>query len=115
MKKLIFLSVMYFVPSLSSAFNCYPDINPLLPQYIIGFGSLIDEQSKKRTVPLAEESLPVLISGYKRSWSSHENLPGLNATFLSVQEDGSSSFNGVVCKRYRSLDVGAAVIQDIGL
>lgn len=77
------------------AFECHPEINSNLPQYIIGYGSLIDETSKKRTDPSAEESVPVLIKGYKRIWAGHGNLPGLNATFLSAINDRSSSFIGV--------------------
>src|SRR3990167_1368649 len=97
MKKLglffLMLNSMY-----SFAFNCHPKINPNLPQYIIGYGSLMDEASKKRTDPLAEESVPVLIKGYKRSWAAHGNLPGVNATFLAVFKNKISSFNAIIYK-----------------
>ena len=91
--KLVFL-IIWALPGF--AMNCHPEIDHQLPQYIVGYGSLIDEQSKKRTDPTAEESLPAVIKGYKRSWGVHGNLPGLNASFLSVSEDKSSSFNGVI-------------------
>lgn len=80
----------------SFSFNCYPQINPNLPQYIIGYGSLIDEISKKRTDDSAQESVPALIYGYERTWAGHGNLPGVNATFLTIFKNESSSFNGVV-------------------
>lgn len=80
------------------ALTCHPKINTQLPQYVVGYGSLIDEQSKKRTDPTAQESFPALVKGYKRSWVVHGNLPGFNATFLSVIEDKSSSFNGIIYK-----------------
>lgn len=60
MKKLGLL----FLLSLSNpsfALVCHPKIDPLLPQYIIGYGSLINEQSKMKTDPTAQESFPVLI------------------------------------------------------
>ena len=76
---LIFLT-LWAIPSLAK--NCHPKINAKLPQYIIGYGSLIDEQSKTRTDPTAQESFPALIKGYKRSWAVYGNLPGFNATFL---------------------------------
>ena len=82
----------------SSVLVCHPKINPLLSQYIIGYGSLIDEQSKKRTDPTAEEGFPALIKGYKRSWAIYGNLPGFNPTFLSILEDKHSSFNGIIYK-----------------
>jgi hypothetical protein len=93
--KLIFL---FLLSQPTFAQICHPKINPQLPQYIIGYGSLIDEPSKKRTDPSAQESFPVVIKGYKRSWSVHGTLPGLNTTFLSVFEDNHSSFNGVIYK-----------------
>ena len=89
---------LLLLPYTAFALNCHPKVNTQLPQYIIGYGSLIDEQSKKRTDSTAEESLPALITGYRRSWSVHGNLPGLNTTFLAVSEDQASSFNGVIYK-----------------
>lgn len=91
--KFIFL-ILWVIPLFAK--NCHPKINAQLPQYMIGYGSLIDEQSKKRTDPTAQESFPALIKGYKRSWSVHGNLPGMNATFLSIVEDKQASFNGVI-------------------
>jgi cation transport regulator ChaC len=79
-------------------FDCHPKIRTQLPQYILGYGSLIDEQSKQKTNPTAEESFPVFIKGYQRHWGAHGNLPGLNATFLSIVENHAASFNGVIYK-----------------
>ncbi|MFT4058390.1 MAG: hypothetical protein QM652_02465 [Legionella sp.] len=53
----------------SFAFDCHPEINPNLPQYIVGYGSLIDETSKRRTDPSAEDNVSILIKGYKRIWA----------------------------------------------
>jgi cation transport regulator ChaC len=80
----------------SFAFICHPKINAQVPQYLVGYGSLMDEASKRRTDPHARESFPVSIKGYKRSWSLHGDLPGFNTTFLSLSEDQSSLFNGVI-------------------
>lgn len=93
--KLLFL-IIWALPGF--ALTCHPRVNIQLPQYVVGYGSLIDEQSKKRTDPSAQESIPVLIKGYTRIWGVYGNLPGLNATFLSVIEDKRSSFNGIIYK-----------------
>ena len=53
------------MPSLAK--NCQAKTIPQLPQYIIGYGSLIDEQSKIRSDPTARESFLTLIEGYKRN------------------------------------------------
>ncbi len=93
--KLLFLIIWAFP---GFALNCHPKVNAQLPQYIIGYGSLIDEQSKLRTDPTAEPNLPVLITGYRRLWGAHGNSPGFNTTFLAVTEDNRYSFNGVIYK-----------------
>ncbi len=90
---LVFL-ILWSLPS--PALICHPKVNHHLPQYLVGYGSLIDEQSKRRTDPAAKKSFPTLIKGYKRSWSVQGSLPGFNASFLSAIEDQSSSFNAVI-------------------
>ena len=97
MKKItLFISMILLMPSFASI--CHPQINPTLPQYIVGYGSLINEQSKKRTDETAQDNFPVLLKGYKRTWGIYGDFPGVNATFLIVLEDPSSSFNGVIYK-----------------
>lgn len=65
MKKLGLIFLLSF-HQLSCAAVCYPTIDSRLPQYIIGYGSLIDEQSKKRTDSTAQESFPVFDSALTR-------------------------------------------------
>ncbi len=107
MLKTSFLTLLLIVaPQIKAGSNntCHPQINPKLPQYIIGYGSLIDEQSKKSTDPTAYENIPVLIKGYTRSWCAHGNFPGFNTTYLSIYENKAGSFNGVI---YRVKDAQA--------
>ncbi|WP_459072233.1 hypothetical protein [Legionella pneumophila] len=96
--KSIYISLMLIVsPQIKATSDtCHPKINPRLPQYITGYGSLIDEQSKMTTDSKAYENIPVLIKGFKRSWCAHGNLPGFNATFLSLNENKKGTFNGVI-------------------
>jgi cation transport regulator ChaC len=91
--RLIFLLLL---PQLSFAIVCHPKIDNRVPQYIIGYGSLMDEHSKKETDATAQENIPVLIKGYARSWSVYGTLPGLNTTFLSVSKNKHASLNGVI-------------------
>lgn len=76
--------------------TCHPSINSKLPQYIIGYGSLINEQSKKNTDATAGENFPVILKGYQRSWSIHGTSPGLNTTFLAVNVNTNAQVNGVI-------------------
>jgi cation transport regulator ChaC len=83
---------------LSSQQQCHPDFDDNKSQYIIGYGSLIDEVSKRNTDDTAGTNYPIILSGYQRSWSVYGNLPGLNTIFLTVTYNASSSFNGVIYK-----------------
>jgi len=83
---------------LSSQQQCHPDFDDNKSQYIIGYGSLIDEVSKRNTDDTAGTNYPIILSGYQRSWSVYGNLPGLNTIFLTVTYNVSSSFNGVIYK-----------------
>jgi len=83
---------------LPSQQQCHPDFDDNKSQYIIGYGSLIDEVSKRNTDDTAGTNYPIILSGYQRSWSVYGNLPGLNTIFLTVTYNVSSSFNGVIYK-----------------
>ena len=77
---------------------CHPSINKNYSQYIVGYGSLMDESSKQRTDKTTTEGVPIFLKGYQRGWFVHGTLPGLNATFLSIKESPYSSLNGVIYK-----------------
>ena len=98
MPNLIFLFLI-LLSQLSFAINCHPNINFKLPQYIVGYGSLINEDSKRKTDPSAKENIPIMVKGYKRRWAIHGKSSKLHTqTFLSIIEDPRSSFNGVIYK-----------------
>lgn len=95
MRRLIALYfILGFYPALASI--CHPTIDHGRPQYIVGYGSLIDEASKNKTDPTAEQSVPVIIKGYQRRWSAHSDAIGLRTTFLSVSKHPFAWFNGVI-------------------
>src|SRR5262245_54298450 len=64
--------------STDSACNAIPDSSR--PQYIIGYGSLMQDDSRKRTTPQALPAHPVEISGYRRGWFSRGEGAGFGAT-----------------------------------
>lgn len=75
---------------------CHPNIDPNLPQYIVGYGSLMNTQSKHMTDPDAGEGLPVWIKGFKRGWFARSNVPGLNTTFLGIVADPHGEMNAAI-------------------
>ena len=64
----------------------------------ISYEKQVSSERLFRVLTGCKLNFPVLIKGYRRSWSVHPNLPGLNTTFLSIIKDKHASFNGVVYK-----------------
>lgn len=84
--------------------NCRGTINPNRPQYIVGYGSLINKVSKTSTVNDAGKSFPVIITGYKRGWylnpckirNEKNHFVGYYASFLDVVASPGSHFNAII-------------------
>ena len=76
--------------------DCHPVADAEQPQYIVGYGSLMQDESRKRTSPQAGPAHPVEIAGYRRSWSSRGDPVGFGTTYLGVAADSRSSMNAVV-------------------
>ena len=65
---------------------------------MIGYGSLIDETSRRRTAPDAVDATPVTLTGYRRLWGHRMDAVGFvgATTFLTVVPDPSATLNGVL-------------------
>ena len=74
--------------------NSAPDATRV--QYIIGYGSLMEDASRERTAPHAGPARPVVVTGFARGWYSRSKGPGLGTTYLGVVEDVASSLNAVM-------------------
>jgi hypothetical protein len=75
---------------------CYPAIDNSLPQYIVGYGSLMQTKSKSTTHPNTGENMPVMIKGYKRGWFAKGSPIGPSTTFLGVLKDEKTELNGII-------------------
>jgi len=68
-----------------------------MKNFIIGYGSLINLQSLRRTLPQIGYSLPVRVHGFKREWNAREDVTvSFSTTYLGITIDKKSSFNGVI-------------------
>lgn len=76
--------------------DCHPQIDAALPQYIIGYGSLINEESKRRTAPLVGDNLPIYLTGYERGWFLQGTNVGFSTTFLGVKKNAKAKMNAVI-------------------
>ena len=77
------------------AVNCHALIDNR-PQYIIGYGSLMSETSKRKTEPNAGDNIPVKVTGYERGWFLKGSHAGFMATYLGIKIKKNASMNAAV-------------------
>ena len=65
-------------------------------QFIFGYGSLIESQSRARTSPSALYAFPVNVAGIQRGWFDQVGGVSLATTYLGGVPDPNSSCNGVI-------------------
>ena len=80
--------------SIGGECNASPD--SYRTQYIIGYGSLMQDESRKRTSPQAGPAYPVDIKGYRRGWFARGAAVGFGATYLGIWPDQASHLNAVI-------------------
>jgi hypothetical protein len=67
--------------------DCHPALDPSKPQYIVGYGSLMQSSSKRMTEPNAGSNLPIMVTGFQRAWNTHGVYP---TTYLGVRPSKSA-------------------------
>ena len=66
------------------------------PQYIFGYGSLVESKSRARTWAPALYASPVIVKGIRRGWFDNTGAPGLCPTYLGAALDDDHKCNGVM-------------------
>jgi hypothetical protein len=66
------------------------------PQYIFGYGSLVESKSRARTWAPALYASPVIVKGIRRGWFDNTGAPGLCPTYLGATLDKDHKCNGVI-------------------
>ncbi len=74
--------------------NAAPDASR--PQYIVGYGSLMEDESRKRTSPNAGIAHPVEVAGYRRGWFARGQPVGFSTTYLGVVPDRANHLTAVI-------------------
>lgn len=86
-----FLTLLALICCAPNAFAaddpCHPEIDPSKRQFIIGYGSLMETASKKRSSPTSGLNHPVFVSGFKRAWNTRGATVGFSTTYLGVLVD----------------------------
>ncbi|WP_218813480.1 hypothetical protein [Rickettsiella endosymbiont of Dermanyssus gallinae] len=75
---------------------CHPTPQDKLPQYIIGYGSLMETTSKNKTDNTSGENRPVMIDNYQRGWFATGLSVGLSTTYLGIVKQPNAHFNGTI-------------------
>ncbi len=79
----------------SAPVDCHPTADTTQPQYIVGYGSLMQDESRKRTSPQAGEAFPVDVTGFQRRWIARGDPVGFSTTYLGVTAEPSAQMNAV--------------------
>lgn len=66
--------------------ECHPPVNLRKNQYIIGYGSLMNEKSKHHSSATSGDNIPVYVTGFQRGWYRQTTFPGFNTIFLDVKK-----------------------------
>jgi len=64
--------------------------------YIFGYGSLIEQESRTRTTPSARYAWPAEAKGYQRGWFARGAKSGLTTTYLGAVKKSDACINGVI-------------------
>jgi hypothetical protein len=67
-----------------------------VPQYILGYGSLVEAKSRAMTWPSAIYASPVVVKGIRRGWFDRVETVGYTTTYLGAVADPNSACNGVI-------------------
>lgn len=69
---------------------------PSSNQFIFGYGSLVESQSRARTSPSALYAFPANVAGIQRGWFDQTGGFSLSTTYLGAVPDSNSHCNGVI-------------------
>ena len=96
--KILIITLLFISPLAQARAikRCHPPINPAQPQYIVGYGSLISEDSKRKSAKNSGDNIPVQVTGYQRGWFLKGPAAKYSITFLGVKPAVNQRINGVV-------------------
>ena len=89
--------------------NCRPGVNSKHTNFVIGYGSLMNKDSRRITVPEAEYASPILVKNFERIWASRGNKSG--ATFLLAIPNKDYVMNAIYYKS-KATDIAATDLRE---
>ncbi len=91
------LAILHITPLVSHANECFPAFDKSKSQYIVGYGSLLYEQSRELTNVRFKPEVPVWVDGFRRGWLTRTRQDNnIKVTELGVIPLVGGRFNGVL-------------------
>lgn len=91
------LAILNITPLVSHANECFPAFDKSKSQYIVGYGSLLYEQSRALTNVRFKPEVPVWVDGFRRGWLTRTRQDNnIKVTELGVIPLVGGRFNGVL-------------------
>ena len=94
--RILALAACLASPALASDGGCGEPLHTGRAQYIVGYGSLMQDDSRMRTSPRAGPAHPVEVEGYRRGWFTRGGGTGPGTTYLGVRSEAKSRINAVI-------------------
>ncbi len=103
MKKTLLLILL--LPMILFSLNCRPQVDVRQAQYLVGYGSLMNSASQRRTSSFLGQETPVWVFGFKRGFyfnpsyrGSNSSFVSLSTTFLAIVRDSIAKLNAIAIK-----------------
>lgn len=93
--------------------DCHPEVDENRPQFIVGYGSLMEEASKRRSAPNSGANHPAHVTGFQRSWNTRGNRIGFSTTYLGVDAPRPTELERRVADSSDVPEMVAAVYQNL--
>lgn len=108
---LILILVFNITAAHCSDNHCHPSIDKNAQNYLIGYGSLMQRESREQTTPDIIDVYPIELIGYKRVWGLRKVRH--KSTFLTIFKDENASVNAVYYP-INEHDILATDLREIG-
>lgn len=109
-----FCAAALAMPGVASAEDkCHPVVDESRPQFIVGYGSLMEEASKRRSAPNSGFNHPVHVTGFQRAWNTRGNDIGFSTTYLGVDTPRPTELERRVADSSQEPEMVAAIYQNL--
>jgi len=89
----ILIIIFLFITSISKASECNLSPEKGSKNYIVGYGSLMEKDSRTRTNKDAKNVKPLMVKNFERTWGQRSTR--YKITFLTIKKKEGAKLNAV--------------------